>query len=102
MAWLLSLAPAGRTTDAERLMLSRLGTLLGFAGGCSMDSILTLSVAFKDLLPVEPELLVSEPPPVAAAGAVEADHVQYFDVASASNDTGVPALLGPLALQNHW
>jgi hypothetical protein len=107
VTWLLSLAPAGRTADAERLILSRLGTLLGFAGGCSMDCILTLSVALKNLLPVALELQVSEPSPVAAAGAVEADHIEMFDVAPGSNDTGVPALpaprlLGPLALQNHW
>jgi hypothetical protein len=63
-------------------------------------------VAVRNLLPVELELLVAEPPPVVAAGAVEADHVEEFDVAMDSNDTGIPAqpaplLLGPLALQSH-
>jgi hypothetical protein len=94
--------------QGARLILTGLGTLLGFAGGCSMESTFTLSVAcsWKNLLPVAPELLVSEPPPVAAAGALALDHVEYFDVAPGSNDTGVPALpapclLGPLALLNH-
>jgi hypothetical protein len=45
-----------------------------------MESISTLSVAFKNLLPVAQELLESQPPPLAAAGAAAADHVD-FDVA---------------------
>jgi hypothetical protein len=52
VAWLLPLAPAERQAVAERLVLSFLGTLLGFAGGCSMESTSDLSVALKNLLPV--------------------------------------------------
>jgi hypothetical protein len=53
VAWLLSLAPAERETVAERLVLSRLGMRLGFTGCCSMESIYDLSVALKNLLPVQ-------------------------------------------------
>jgi hypothetical protein len=111
VAWLLSLAPAERKADAERLVLSRLGTLLGFAGGCSMESISELSVALKNLLPLAPNLSVSEPaaaaaPPPAAALGAAAEHEEGSDVAPGSSDSRVPAppaarLLGPLALHNH-
>jgi hypothetical protein len=104
VAWLLSLAPAERQADAERLVLPFLGTLLGFSGACSVESISDRSVALKNLLPLAADLLVSEPAAEAAAAA--ADHDEDFDVAPGSNDTGVsalpaPRLLSPLVLQNH-
>jgi hypothetical protein len=49
VASLLSLEPADRKPDVERLVLSRLGTLLGFAGDGAMESIADLSVAWKSL-----------------------------------------------------
>jgi hypothetical protein len=82
VAWLLSLAPAERKTDAERLVLSRLGTLLGFASGCSMESISELSVALKNLLPVAPDLSVSDP--VAAAAPPSPEPATTVPVTSAS------------------
>jgi hypothetical protein len=59
VAWLLSLAPAEGKAEAEHLVLSRLGTLLGFEGGCTMESISDLSVALKNLWPVAPDLPMS-------------------------------------------
>jgi hypothetical protein len=101
VAWLLSLAPADRKTDAERLVLSCLGTLLGFAGGCTMESIADLSVALKSLRPMAPDLPVREPQPAAAAAAA-AECNEGSDGAPGSDDRGCqPRLLGPLALNNH-
>jgi hypothetical protein len=79
----LSLAPAEHKTDAERLVLSRLGTLLGFAGGCTMESISDLSVAVKNLRPVAPDLPVSEP---AAAPGTASEYEEGSGVAPASED----------------
>jgi hypothetical protein len=101
VALLLSLAPADRKTDAERLVLSRLGTLLGFAGGCTMESIADLSVALKSLRPMALDLPVCEPQPAAAAAAA-AECNEGSDGAPGSDDHGCqPRLLGPLALNNH-
>jgi hypothetical protein len=97
VAWFVSLAPAEHKPDAERLVLSCLGTLLGFAGGCTMESTLDVSVALKNLWPVATDLPVSEPQPPAAA-----EHDESSDGAAGSDDRGCwPRLFGFLTLNNH-
>jgi hypothetical protein len=49
VAWLLALAPPEGQDKAERLVLHGLGTLLCFAGGCSMEDITDLSDGLKKL-----------------------------------------------------
>jgi hypothetical protein len=99
VAWLLALAPPECQDEAERLVLRGLGTLLGFAGRCSMENIGNLSDALKELSTCDQAgapLLEPNVPLHAVQNSSEAENTL-----GTAHAIVAPRLLGPVALQNH-